>query len=301
MIAREIALALGGGRREGRGWRSRCPLHGGNSLTLRDGRTQLLVRCWSGCGAADILAELRARGLIKGLNERVYPWRQEALRQREAAVLQAEIARLRRRIAGARAVYGRGAAAGGSPVEVYLRSRGITIPLPPVLRWVRHCLHRNGRYYPAMVAPIVDVDGEQTAVHKTFLRPDGAGKADLLKAEQRETGGLLKGGAVRLAPPRDGKIVIAEGLESALAAMQMFELPGWAAIYAGGIATLELPAEVRTVLIAADHDANGVGQRAALVAYQRWTGERRTARILLPPTAGQDFNDVLGEVEQSGQ
>ena len=152
-----------------------------------------------------------------------------------------------------------------------------------------------------MVAPIVDVDGEQTAVHKTFLRPDGAGKADLPKAEQRETGGLLKGGAVRLAPPRDGKIVIAEGLESALAAMQMFELPGWAAIYAGGIATLELPAEVRTVLIAADHDANGVGQRAALAAYQRWTGQRHTARILLPPTAGQDFNDVLGEVEQSGQ
>ena len=291
-------LALGGGRREGRGWRVTCPVHGGRSLTLRDGHSGLLVHCWAGCAAADILAELRARRLLAGASEARSSERLEQLRQTAART---EAEKLRRRIAGARAVYGRGTAASGSPIEVYLRSRGITIPLPSVLRWVQYCLHRNAHYYPAMVAPIVDVDGEQTATHKTFLRPDGTGKADLPKREQRESSGLLKGGAVRLAPPRDGKIVIAEGLESALAAMQMFDLPGWAAIYAGGIATLELPAEVRTVLIAADHDANGVGQRAALVAYQRWTGERRTARILLPPTAGQDFNDVLGEVEQSGQ
>jgi putative DNA primase/helicase len=289
MIAREVALALDG-RREGRGWRCCCPLHGRRSLTLRDGHSGLLVRCWAGCDAAAILAELRARGLLEGSLDSRSSERSEGLRQ---AAAKAEAEHLRRRIAGARAVYGRGQAAGGTPVEIYLHSRGITLPVPPVLRWLRHCPHRNGHYYPAMVAPIVDVPGKQIGVHKTFLRPDGSGKADLPKAEQRETCGLSKGGAVRLMPPRDGEILIAEGLESTLAAMQLFDLPGWAAICAGGIEALDLPTEVREVLIAADHDLNGVGQRAALAAYERRTREGLSVRILLPPNIGEDFNDVL--------
>jgi hypothetical protein len=43
MSAAEIAAPLGG-RREGRDWHCRCPVHGCNSLTLRNGRTALLVR-----------------------------------------------------------------------------------------------------------------------------------------------------------------------------------------------------------------------------------------------------------------
>ena len=44
MNAAEIGSALGNARREGQNRRCRCPLHGGNSLTLRDGRTWLLVK-----------------------------------------------------------------------------------------------------------------------------------------------------------------------------------------------------------------------------------------------------------------
>jgi hypothetical protein len=38
MNAAAIARALGDAGREGRGWRCRCPLHGGCSLVIRDGR-----------------------------------------------------------------------------------------------------------------------------------------------------------------------------------------------------------------------------------------------------------------------
>jgi hypothetical protein len=43
--AEKIAAALGGGQREGRGWRCRCPLHAGHSPVICDGRSgRLLIR-----------------------------------------------------------------------------------------------------------------------------------------------------------------------------------------------------------------------------------------------------------------
>jgi putative DNA primase/helicase len=69
MSAADIAVAIGGARREGRGWRCRCPLHQGRSLTLRDGEGGcVLVTCWGGCDRLDVLAELRRRGLLDGRN-----------------------------------------------------------------------------------------------------------------------------------------------------------------------------------------------------------------------------------------
>ena len=48
MTAADTAHALGDARREGRGWRSRCPLHGGRTLTLRDGDGGRFW-CFGGC------------------------------------------------------------------------------------------------------------------------------------------------------------------------------------------------------------------------------------------------------------
>jgi phage/plasmid primase-like uncharacterized protein len=145
-----------------------------------------------------------------------------------------------------------------------------------------------------MVAPIVNAAGEQIAIHKTFLRPDGRGKTDLPKTEQRETCGPMKGGAVRLAPRcADLELLVGEGVESTISATQMFGLPGWAALLSSGVEALDLPVNVRQVVVAADNDMNGVGQRAALSAHERWAAEGRSVRILLPPNPGEDFNDVL--------
>ena len=67
MSAADMAHALGEPRREGRGWRCRCPLHGGISLSLRDGdEGRLLVWCFGGCNSHDVLDELRRRRLLDG-------------------------------------------------------------------------------------------------------------------------------------------------------------------------------------------------------------------------------------------
>ena len=145
-----------------------------------------------------------------------------------------------------------------------------------------------------MLAPVVNVTGEQTGVHMTYLRRDGGGKADLPKEFQRECRGVIHGGAIRLAEhDPDAELVVGEGVESTFRAMQLFGLPCWSAVYAGGLQTLDLPPDVRSIIIAADNDVSGVGQRNALAAYDRWTAEGRSVRIKSPPDAGDDFNDVL--------
>jgi hypothetical protein len=72
--------------------------------------------------------------------------------------------------------------------------------------------------------------------------------------------------------------------------MELFGLPGWSAVFAGGLKTIELP-EARRVLIAADHDE--AGRQCALAARGRWVAEGRAVRVKVPPISGQDFNDVL--------
>jgi putative DNA primase/helicase len=67
ITAADIAHPLGDARREGREWRCRCPLHGGRSLTLRDGEGGcVLVTCWGGCDRLDVLTELRRLKLLDG-------------------------------------------------------------------------------------------------------------------------------------------------------------------------------------------------------------------------------------------
>jgi hypothetical protein len=114
--ARDIAAALGGARREGRSWRCRCPIHGGCSLTLRDGRDRLLVRCWAGCDTRDVLAELRRLHLLDGNSG------SDLCRIADIGHDRAE----RERWAGvAQRVWQAAKDARGSPVMRYLAARGI--------------------------------------------------------------------------------------------------------------------------------------------------------------------------------
>jgi hypothetical protein len=64
--ARAITLALKGRWRNEQGLAC-CPVHDDRSpsLSLRDGETALLVHCFAGCDARDILAELRRRGMLE--------------------------------------------------------------------------------------------------------------------------------------------------------------------------------------------------------------------------------------------
>jgi hypothetical protein len=275
----EIAARLGRARREGRGWRTECPVHHGHSLNLADGRDgKLLVTCWAGCAAEEIFDELRRLDLD------TWPEREPEERQKEDG---GEHTRW------AQQLWDRARDARRSPVERYLRSRGITIPPPPSLRWTPSCKHPSGVYLPAMIAKVVNVDDEFVAVHRTFLLPDGSDKAAVDKADQRRSLGPVTAGAVRLSPlDPDRALIVGEGIESVFSLMQLRGLPGWAALSTSGLKNLMLPRAVKRVLIAVDHDKNGTGEAAAREAGHRWLLEDREVRLARPPGFG-DWNDVL--------
>ena len=71
MTAADLAHVLGGHRSDDR-FLCRCPVpsHGKGagdrnpSRLLKDGETRLLIRCFAGCEAGDVLVELRQRDLM---------------------------------------------------------------------------------------------------------------------------------------------------------------------------------------------------------------------------------------------
>jgi DNA primase len=101
--------------------------------------------------------------------------------------------------------------------------------------------------------------------------------------------GPCRGGAVRLAPPGD-VLMVGEGIESSLAAMQATGHPAWAALSTSGLRTLDLPEDVRAVIVLADGD--DAGEAAARDCALRWKRQGRHVRITRPPQ-GMDFNDLL--------
>src|SRR5215470_12823177 len=209
MQPEEIALALDGVR-EGRKWRCRCPSCGGGNLIVGTGKVvPVLVHCFNGCSWRDVFDALHEMQLsIDAMPDYA--------RQRQPDI---GTEGLRRRIYQACALYRSGHEARGTIVETYLQSRGITSPVPSVLRFIPYCPHRNSCCNPAMAAPVVNVDGDQIGIHLTFLRRDGSGKADFPdESMQRECRGSIRGGAVRLAPyDSDRELIVAEGIETGLA------------------------------------------------------------------------------------
>lgn len=179
-------------------------------------------------------------------------------------------------------------AACGTPVESYLRSRGLTIPPPPVLRFRPSLKHPSGNTWPAMAALVTrGSDNVELAIHRTFLARDGMGKAPV--DPQKMMLGPCRGGAVRLAEPTD-VLMIGEGIETCLAAMQATGLPAWAALSTSGLLNLDLPNELRDVIVLADGD--DPGETAAQDCGRRWRREGRRVRIARPPR-GADFNDLI--------
>jgi hypothetical protein len=130
-------------------------------------------------------------------------------------------------------------------------------------------------------------DATPIGVHRTFLAPDKSAKAPVEPAKMML--GACHGGAVRLAAAGD-LLMVGEGIETCLAAMQASGNAVWAALSTSGLRTLELPPIVRKVVVLADGD--DAGEAAACGAALRWTREGRSVRIARPPR-GLDFNDVL--------
>lgn len=281
--APSLARALGGRKAGVDFWTARCPAHedGTPSFGIRQGKDgRVLVRCYAGCAQGDVIAVLKQRGLWGAANP-TPGWRPPPPRpKKEPPPPPAE---------HALKIWREARPARGTIVERYLATRGLCLPDGEALRFHPRLFNKYARVAaPAMVALVQHgVSGEAQAIHRTWLQRDGSGKAAF--EQPRLMLGPCKQGAARLTPAGD-RLLVGEGIETCLSALQATGLPTWSALSSGGIAGLELPPEVRRVIILADADDSG--ERAALSAATRWRNEGRDARIARPPR-GMDFNDLL--------
>ncbi|WP_369723088.1 toprim domain-containing protein [Bradyrhizobium sp. LLZ17] len=181
----------------------------------------------------------------------------------------------------------------GDPADMWMIGRGLHVgtyprPLRTALR-VRH----SGppvSWHPGMLAMVTDASGRPATIHRTYITSDGK-KAPVDKVRMFCPGMVPAGGAVRLVAPAD-EMGVAEGIETAFAAMQLFSVPTWAALSDGGVEKFEPPAEVRRLVIFGDHDLNGAGQRAAYALAARLAG-RVVVDVRIPDRVGTDWNDAL--------
>lgn len=91
-----------------------------------------------------------------------------------------------------------------------------------------------------MLAVVQDQDGEPVTMHRTFLKPDGSGKAEMEAPRRLMPGPNPKGSSVRLHEwLGSGPLCIAEGIETAFAASALFGVPVWAALNAGQLEAWE--------------------------------------------------------------
>ena len=275
----------------------RCPAHKDRtpSLKVSDGPNgEPIFHCFGGCDWRDVKDTLRRDGLLPEWRtenghdqEKEGPPSREIVNRRDAA----DRADKARRTRQALEIWRRCVPAPGTLVETYLRSRGITLPVPVSIRYLPDARHKaTNLILPAMVAGVQGVDGRVVAVHRTFLSRDGTAKAGV--SEPRMSLGQVAGGAVRLAKA-NGRLCVCEGIETALSVLQATGTPTWAALSSTNMANVILPPDIRDVILGPDGDE--AGATGARQAARRFVDEGRAVRIA-PAPDGQDYNDMLGDV-----
>ncbi len=183
----------------------------------------------------------------------------------------------------------------------YLTSRGIPAEIIQQAKDLRG--HKNLRhveaggqarhtYRPAMVGLIRNDKGVPISIHRTYF---GEAKEKKIMPTLEN----IAGACVRLGEP-DDTLVIAEGIETALAAWAITGHPAWATISAHGMAEFKgIPRHVKKIIICADNDASFTGQEAAFACAKYMKQRVKVETIVtMPNSIGCDMLDVLCQLKE---
>ena len=277
--ARQIVDSFGG---RWSGWQGMCccPAHDDRTPSLSVGLTSnaILFHCFAGCTSNEVLEGLKRHGiqprdLFDGKGGPIASVAKPFGPNANACRLWREAVRI-----------------AGTLGERYLAKRSIPLSSSQLRFLERTPLGRKPdvRFLPALIAA-VRMDIGIVAIHRTFLDPVTASKADFFKPKRAL--GQLGSGAVRLSEPLNGKLGLAEGTESALSAQTLFGIPCWATLANERFGIVSIPESVTELHLFVDNDKGGD------LALKRGTdAHARSGRAIIPHRphrAGNDWNDEL--------
>ena len=218
----------------------------------------------------------------------------------------------------------------GSPAWTYLKARGIDLDQVATyagdLRWgpceyfmgaeyvveplpgggVNRRKVRPGPILPAIFTPLRDAGGTLQALHYTFLRPDGSGKAEVEKPKliwPQQVGLVMRiaNGAGNHSPEEaealgeSCDLVLTEGLEDGLSvALACPDLRVWGCASLSNIAHAPIARPcVDAVLVAAQNDFGNPTAQATLARAEEALARHGKPIVRLPAPTGKDLNDTL--------
>ena len=289
---KSILTVLGMDERALSGKHGPCPMCGGRDRFRFDDKDGRGTYFCSGCGAGDgVQLAMGITGLsfrdvareIERVAGTVRPTPAKSDRSDED-----KLNALRRAFRESRPI------ARGDDAHAYLAGRGLRLhDLPESIRTHPGMQYRDGGAvlgtFPAMLATVTDATGRAVSMHRTYIQ-DGQ-KAPVAAPKKLMQGMPLAGAAIRLTPV-SRTLGVAEGIETALAASELFEVPVWSCISTTGIESFEPPEGVEHIVIFADNDANFAGQAAAYRAAHRLALKGIEVEVVIPPSVG-DWLDRL--------
>jgi len=279
-VAKQLCEELGGHWSGAKGM-ARCPAHDDRtpSLGVTLGRRAILFHCFAGCSQDQVLTALAGRGVSPA-----------SMFSGTAEVDACANADKPAHRAFAERIWREAVPIGDTLAKVYLEARGIRAVSRALRFHPRTPLGPKGntQYLPALIAAVT-MDHGLVAIHRTFLnlvRP-----AVVPFDNPKRALGSLASGAVRLFEPIDGRLGLAEGIESALAAKALTQIPCWASLGNERFGLVSIPESVRELHLFVDHDAGGgLAEERARSAY---ACESRTIVTRRPRGPGKDWNDAL--------
>ncbi len=224
-------------------------------------------------------------------------------------------------VEAARRLFRAGQPIRGTLAERYLAARGLVLDTESAaaLRFHPAALYRESpddprRSFPALLAPVTDLAGTLTGVHRTFLDPRLGPTSDprrlgkALVTTPRRSLGRLAGHGVRLRVGDGSTWLVGEGLETVLSLAPLFpDAALVAALSAAHLAMLTLPTggeapsfgraqgdgpaidRLTRLIVARDNDA--AGSQAAERLCRRAEASSRAVTLLRPRLI--DFNADL--------